>query len=169
MSNQNPHLNPDQPDKPYNQDNQDRQGNQDNQDRQGNPRPSRDRRRALGALGEWLAAEHYRRLGFVVVARNVRTRQGEIDLIVFDRHTLVFVEVKTRRAVGRRRGLCPMDQPLAWLRLSQRQRLRGLASAWLADSGRLRPHAENVRFDAVGVIVDGAGRLLRLDHVENAW
>jgi putative endonuclease len=127
------------------------------------------RRRALGALGEDLAAEHFRRLGFVVVARNVRTRSGEIDLIAFDRHTLVFVEVKTRRALSRRRGLCPHDQPLAWLRFSQRQRLRSLAQAWLSDGAHRRPHAESVRFDAVGVIVDATGKLLRLDHVESAW
>jgi putative endonuclease len=128
-----------------------------------------DRRRALGTLGEDIAAEHFRRLGFVVVARNVRTRGGEIDLILFDEHTLVFAEVKTRRAVAHRRGMCPHDQPLAWLRFSQRQRLRSLARAWLSDSAHSRPRAESVRFDAVGVIVDAAGKLLRLDHVENAW
>jgi putative endonuclease len=130
---------------------------------------SRDGRRALGALGEELAAEHYRRLGFVVVARNVRSRHGEIDLIACDGHTLVFAEVKTRRASPRRRGVCPHDQPLAGLRFDQRRRLRALATAWLAERGRSRPRTADIRFDAVGVIVDGAGRLLRLDHLENAW
>lgn len=51
----------------------------------------RDNRRALGQLGEDLAAEHLRRLGFVIVDRNVRTRHGEIDAIAFDGRTLVFV------------------------------------------------------------------------------
>lgn len=131
--------------------------------------PPTDGRRALGALGERLAAEHLRRLGFVVVDRNVRMRHGEIDLIAFDGGTLVFAEVKTRRASAHRRGLCPHEQPLAWLKPSQRERLKGLACAWLYDNAHARPKAHTIRFDALGVIVDGHGRLLRLDHIEAAW
>ncbi len=129
----------------------------------------RDRRRALGALGEDLAVAHFRRLGFVIVARNVRTRHGEIDLIAFDNRTLVFAEIKTRRASNRRRGLCPEDQPLAWLKLGQRTRIKRLACAWLYENTHSRPKAHSIRFDAIGVIVDGSDRLLRLDHIEGAW
>jgi putative endonuclease len=131
--------------------------------------PPRDPRRALGALGEDFAIGHFRRLGFVVVERNVRTRHGEIDLIAFDGRTLVFAEVKTRRASHRRRGLCPEEQPLAWLKFSQRSRLKRLACAWLYENPATRPKAHTIRFDAVGVIVDGSDRLLRLDHIEGAW
>ena len=134
----------------------------------GTPAP-RDRRRALGMFGEDLAVAHFRRLGFVVVARNVRTRHGEIDLIAFDGRALVFAEVKTRRASNRRRGLCPEDQPLAWLKFSQRTRLKRLACAWLYENIQARPKANTIRFDAVGVILDGSNRLLRLDHIEGAW
>jgi putative endonuclease len=134
----------------------------------GTPAP-RDPRRRLGALGEDLAVGHFRRLGFVIVARNVRTRHGEIDLIAFDGTTLVFAEIKTRRASNRRRGLCPEEQPLAWLKLSQRARLRQLACAWLYENAAARPKAHTIRFDAAGVIVDGSDRLLRLDHIEGAW
>lgn len=134
----------------------------------GSPFPGDDRR-ALGKLGEDLAVGHFRRLGFVVVARNVRTRHGEIDLIAFDERALVFAEIKTRRASNRRRGLCPEDQPLAWLKFSQRARLKRLACAWLYENSHARPKAHTIRFDAVGVIVDGADKLLRLDHIEGAW
>ncbi len=129
----------------------------------------RDARRALGTLGEDLAVGHFRRLGFVTVARNVRTCHGEIDLIAFNDGVLVFAEVKTRRASNHRRGLCPEDQPLAWLRFSQRTRLRKLACAWLYESTSTRPKAHTIRFDAVGVTVDGNDLLLRLDHIEGAW
>ena len=134
----------------------------------GTPAP-RDPRRRLGSLGEDLAAGHFRRLGFVIVTRNVRTRHGEIDLITFDGTSLVFAEIKTRRASNRRRGLCPEEQPLAWLKFSQRARLRRLACAWLYENTAARPKAHTIRFDAVGVIVDGSDRLLRLDHIEGAW
>ncbi len=129
----------------------------------------RDPRRVLGTLGEDFAVGHFRRLDFVIVERNVRTRHGEIDLIAFDGRTLVFAEVKTRRAGNRRRGLCPEEQPLAWLKFSQRSRLKRLACAWLYENTAARPKAHTIRFDAVGVIVAGSNRLLRLDHIEGAW
>ena len=135
--------------------------------------PRADPRRALGRLGEELAAAHLERLGFAIVARNARTRYGEIDLIAFDGHTLVFAEVKTRRSRKRWR-LTAQEQPLAWLRTSQRARLRRLAAAWLHHNGsgvgrRDRPTAHTIRFDGIGVIVDEADRLVCLDHVEGAW
>ena len=60
-------------------------------------------------------------------------------------------------------------EPLSGLRHSQRARLRGLALAWLSEQTRGRPSARTIRFDAVGVIVDGRDRLVRLDHLEAAW
>jgi len=128
-----------------------------------------DRRRELGRLGEQLAATHLERLGFRCVERNARTRHGEIDLIVFDGCTIAFVEVKTRRVGSREQSIAPEQQPLAWLRVRQRARVRRLAAGWLSDHRRDRPSARTIRFDAVGVIVDGRGRLLCLDHVEAAW
>jgi putative endonuclease len=128
-----------------------------------------DPRRALGALGERLAAGHLERLGYAILARNVRTRHGEIDLIAFDGRTLVIVEVKTRKVGTRAQRIRPDQQPLAWLRPRQRARLRRLAAAWLADEKHVRPTAHTIRFDAIGVVLDYKGRLLRLDHIEGAW
>jgi putative endonuclease len=126
-----------------------------------------DRRRRLGALGEELAAAHLARLDFTILARNVRTRHGEIDLIAWDGRVLAFVEVKTRRASSRPSGRTP--DPLEGLRGRQRARLRRLAVAWLAADAARRPAARAIRFDAIGVTVDGGGRLLRLDHLAGAW
>lgn len=135
----------------------------------GSPHTS-DARRALGRLGEELAAQHFLRLGFSILARNVRTRYGEIDLIAFNGNALVFAEVKTRRCCRRqRRSLDPGHDPLAGLSVRQRARLRLLAMAWLISSCTDRPRADVVRFDAVGVVVDGKDRLISLDHVEGAW
>ncbi len=130
---------------------------------------SADARRTLGRLGEDLAAAHLARLGFSTLARNVRTRHGEIDLIVFDGRVLAFVEVKTRSAGFGGRPVRPDQEPLPWLRPRQRARLRRLARAWLSDERHERPSARTIRFDAVGVIVDERGELLRLDHVAAAW
>ena len=59
-----------------------------------------DQRHALGVLGEELAARHLERLGYDVLARRLRTRFGELDLVAWagDGRVLVFVEVKARRS-----------------------------------------------------------------------
>jgi putative endonuclease len=123
----------------------------------------------LGRLGEQLAAAHLERLGFSPLGRNVRTRHGEIDLIAFNGETLVFAEVKTRRVSARGRSIRAEQEPLTWLRPRQRARLRRLASTWLSSERHIRPSAHTIRFDAIGVIVDGGNRLVRLDHLEGAW
>lgn len=57
-----------------------------------------DGRLALAKEGENLAARYLERLGYAIVARNARTRWGEVDLVARDGATWVFVEVKTRRS-----------------------------------------------------------------------
>jgi putative endonuclease len=123
---------------------------------------SADLRQQLGRVGEDLALAHLERLGYELVVRNHRTRWGEIDLVVHDGATLVFVEVKTRRASGAGRG--------PWEALHERKRaqVRRMAAAYLADV-QDRPRAVDLRFDAVGVVIDSHGRLVRLDHLEAAF
>src|SRR5512142_330907 len=52
---------------------------------------------ALGTKGEQLAAEYLSERGVSIIARNIRTQYGELDLIGFHSEILVFFEVKTRR------------------------------------------------------------------------
>ena len=121
-----------------------------------------DPRQHLGRTGEDLALAHLERLGYELVARNHRTRWGEIDLVVHDGRTLVFVEVKTRRAAGPGRG--------PWEALHERKRaqVRRVAAAFLAEVSE-RPRAVDLRFDAVGVVIDPRGGLIALDHLEGAF
>ena len=120
-----------------------------------------DPRHVLGRAGERLALEHLERLGYELVARNHRTRFGEIDLVVCNRTVLAFVEVKTRRS---QRTSAPWDS----LDEQKRRQVRRLASAFLSEQ-RLRSRPDEIRFDAIGVLLDCQGRLVRLDHIENAF
>ena len=121
-----------------------------------------DGRSRLGAGGERLAAAHLRRLGYAIVERNHRTRWGEIDLIAHAGGTLVFVEVKTRRASAR------AGSPFDAVNARKQAQVRRMAAAWLART-RERPHAEDLRFDVIGVTVDATGRLLELEHREGVF
>ena len=109
-------------------------------------------RQSVGRLGERLAAEHLERLGYRILVRNHRTRFGELDLVACDDERIVFVEVKARRS-GPGRPLEKVD----WRKQGQ---VRLIARAWLTETTD-RPHRRDVRFDAIGVIVDAAGRLRR--------
>jgi putative endonuclease len=51
----------------------------------------------LGVMGERIVADALAQRGFVILARNKRTRFGEIDLIAKKNKEVLFVEVKTRR------------------------------------------------------------------------
>jgi putative endonuclease len=121
-----------------------------------------DVRHIAGRRGEELAAEHFVRLGFEVLARNHRTRFGELDLVVYDGSTLVFVEVKTRRATGSGRG------PWEALHERKQRQVRRMAAAFLLEATD-RPWSPDLRFDAIGVVIDAYGKLVRLDHLEAAF
>ncbi len=50
----------------------------------------------IGRLGEYLATKYLQKLGYSIIERNFRCRQGEIDIIAKYRKELIFIEVKTR-------------------------------------------------------------------------
>lgn len=120
-----------------------------------------DARRALALAGETFATEHLQRLGYEIVARNHRTRFGELDIVASNDHALVFVEVKTRRA---------SDAAEPWRSLDERKRaqVRRMAMAYLAEVDE-RPHGRELRFDAIAVAIDARGRLVSVDHLEAAF
>jgi len=123
---------------------------------------SSDVRNRLGQLGEQLACEHLARRSFRIVERNYRTRWGELDIVAFDGRTLAFCEVKTRR------GPIVEASPFDAIGARKRTQVRKMAGSWLIERTD-RPHADVIRFDAIGVTLDAAGRLVRLEHLEGAF
>jgi len=119
-----------------------------------------DSRKALGRLGEQLAADHFERLGWRIVERNYQTRLGELDLVAVDGQTLVFAEVKT----------CRLGHGRPWDSLHARKQVqvRRIAGLWFSEP-RAAPFFERIRFDGIGVVVDDRGALVRLDHLEDAF
>jgi putative endonuclease len=127
---------------------------------------SLDPRRTLGERGERLAAAHLERAGYTILARNFRTRFGELDLVAADNRCLIFCEVKTRIAGTRRGPAGPLDA----IGPRKRAQVRAMAREWLASSASSdRPRRPELRFDAIGILVSRGGELVSLDHVEDAF
>lgn len=100
-----------------------------------------DRRHTLGRAAERQALRTLRAEGLVLVARNARCRYGEIDLVMRDGQTLVFVEVRCRSGRARSSAACTV-------RVGKQRKLLRAASVFLARHPR---YAEfSVRFDVVG-------------------
>jgi putative endonuclease len=125
-------------------------------------------RHALGRLGEEVAARHLEQRGHEILARGARTAAGELDIVAFANGTIVFVEVKTRRASALHRELGGEQGPLAGIDARKAVRVRRAGAAWLAER-RARPRAGSIRFDAIGVVIDGAGRVGAFEHLEGAF
>lgn len=108
---------------------------------------------ALGRYGEDVAARHLTESGLVVLARNWRCREGEIDIVAREGDVLVICEVKTRRDTTH-------GTPVEAVTPRKADRLRILAQRWLA-AHEARPRA--VRFDVVAVLASGQGAAV-VDH-----
>jgi len=121
-------------------------------------------RQKTGARAEELVARRLAAAGWEIVERNARSRHGELDIVARERRALVFVEVKA----GRQGSVFGPERPVLAVDRRKQQQVRRLASAWMAAHRDLPPYAE-IRFDAVGVTFDRAGRLVDIEHIRAAF
>jgi len=124
---------------------------------QGRLKHPADARRGLGALGEELAARRLAAAGYKIVARNWRCQAGELDLVAQQGDCLVLVEVRTRRG----KVLGPPEESIT---AAKQARLVTLAETYV----QAVDWPGDWRIDVVAVELDRDGRLLRVDHYENA-
>ena len=114
-------------------------------------------RQSSGAWGEDLALRYLTHRGYTLVERNYRTRYGEIDLILREGDTLVFVEVKLRRGTG-------FGDPVEAVTLRKQSTIRSLATWYLSERD---PDFETLRFDVIGILAND--NRVRIRHVEDAF
>ena len=112
---------------------------------------------AKGARAEAIAASRLEAEGFRILARNVRTRHGELDLVAEDGSVLVFVEVRSTRTLDFGGPLVNVD------RGKQRRVIRAAREFLL---GRPELAEREMRFDVVGVSYEPS---LEITLVRNAF
>ena len=115
-----------------------------------------DKRKQTGRRGEEIAASYLTEKGYKILERNWSCVSGELDIIVEQNDTLVFVEVRTRR--GNRFGTAEES-----ITPAKQVRLVELAQTYLQESATV---PRSWRIDVVAVQL-GSG-LPQIDHIENA-
>jgi putative endonuclease len=98
--------------------------------------------RQLGRRGEELGARFLTARGYVVLARNWRCREGELDLIATDRRRIVICEVKTRSSTA-------FGEPAEAVNPAKIVRIRRATHAWLR---RHQVGCCDIRFDVLAVL-----------------
>jgi putative endonuclease len=102
---------------------------------------------AVGQYGQRIAEQHLTDAGLIVIARNWRCADGELDIVATEGDVLVFCEVKTRSSTA-------FGDPAEAVLGAKAIRLRRLALRWLAEQkafGEPRFWPE-LRFDVVSVL-----------------
>ena len=118
------------------------------------PRTTAQARQALGAYGEDVAARHLIEAGLVVLDRNWRCDEGEIDLVLREGAVLVVCEVKTRTSV---RSGTPHEAVTG----AKLERLHRLGQRWAQARGL---HPDETRVDLVAVLRPPRGAAV-VEHV----
>ena len=114
--------------------------------------------RDFGNWGEQRAAEYLEAQGCKILKRNFRLGQlGEIDLVVDDQGTLVFVEVKTQ-------GSEVMGEAASWVTPKKQRQIGKMALAYLTYN---KIQDRDCRFDVIAVARSGQG--VQIQHIPNAF
>ena len=118
------------------------------------------RNNLVGAWGESLAWEYLKKKKYKLAAVNYRTRYGELDLVVYDRKNIVFVEVKTRKS-------SQFAAAAEFVTYQKQQKLRTTAEIYLSEyPTKLQP-----RFDVIEVYAPEGVTTTnpKINHLEDAF
>ncbi|MCG7382579.1 YraN family protein [Paenibacillus sp. ACRRY] len=117
-------------------------------------------RQQKGRLGEEAACRWLREQGYQIIEQNWRCRRGEIDIIASHGDLLVFVEVRSRSGAGN------YGTPQESVDIRKMQQVRSTAAVYLQ---KFREKELQIRFDVAAVILDAAGQIVTIEHIENAF
>ena len=116
-------------------------------------------RRGRGRLYEQLAEEYLLAQGYQLLARSWSVRRGEIDLIMSQDETVVFVEVRTRSSLD-------WGHPAETINVTKQRKIIGAARHWLV---RERPgQIPDCRFDVITVLTP-ANSAPVIEHFPDAF
>jgi putative endonuclease len=116
------------------------------------------KQRRLGDRGETLAIQHLKRNGYSIEATNWHCAQGEIDIVARQDETLVFIEVKTRRAYN-------TESAFAGITARKQEKLIAAVHHYLSDHNQ---DSTLWRVDAIAIALPPDNQAPVIEHVEDA-
>jgi putative endonuclease len=116
------------------------------------------KRKETGDRGEQLARDYLKKHRHRLVETNYTCPHGEIDIISVHNKTLVFTEVRSKTGTG-------FGTPGESVTRTKKDHIRSSAMHFIQTHDRL---PESWRIDFIGVELDKNGRILRIEHIENA-
>ena len=119
---------------------------------------TKDQDRKLGNKGERLAKKHLKKKGYKLLKSNYTATVGEIDLIMQDDQTVVFIEVKTRRDES-------FATAISAINYGKQKRISKTAK-WFIQKNALQNRP--CRFDAVIVVISEKNKS-QITHYTNAF
>jgi len=112
----------------------------------------------LGRIGEDLAWDHLKKMGYHLIERNYREKFGEIDIIVRSpQNIMVFVEVKTMRSHDPEMGLMAEDN----FTKAKKKKFIRICEMFVAKHQELLSACAGWRMDLVTINVDGDKKTLQ--------
>lgn len=136
----------------------------------------------MGRVGEEEATSYLKKAGHKILARNYKTKFGELDIVASKNGAIVFVEVKTRiknfyevelrenimNEVGPRslridNGAYLPEDNIDW---RKKRKLRKLGELYLDKNNY--PENQEWQIDVVAVEMDEDGKVLEIRHTEQA-
>ena len=113
--------------------------------------------RRIGNLGEAIAADFLKNLGYQMLDQNYTTPYGELDLVFLDVDIVVFAEVKTRTSET-------FGSPESSITQTKLERIQNSALLWLqAHPGQ----KDDWRIDVVAILLKPDGRVEDIQHFIN--
>ena len=109
--------------------------------------------KVYGTAGEFKAKQFLQQKKYIVLAMNYRTKMGEIDLIMKDKDTIVFVEVKARNTLA-------FGYPRESVTPQKQRKIQQIAQLYLMKTKNIN---KPIRFDVVEILGDN------ITHIENAF
>ncbi len=112
---------------------------------------------STGEYGETLASQYLIQHGYTILSRNWHCQFGEIDIVAENNETVVFVEVRTRRAQS-------TESAFASITVAKREKLIKSATLYLHEHNR---DNSSWRIDMIAIALP-SGKQAIIDHVEDA-
>ncbi len=113
----------------------------------------------IGKIGENLACQYLEKNNYKILKRNFRCRQGEIDIISYDktRKELVFIEVKTRTSLK-------YGRPGEAVEKVKQQHIKKVAQYYIYKNKLAKKHT---RFDVIEVFLNNSN--YKIEHIKQAF